>query len=184
MLLRKATIIGTLAVTVIAGAATSAWAVGPDSTARVAPVSAASVPVEIMPPAGNTLTATFAATGVQVYQCTAGAWVFLEPAANLVGATTNPVRAQTAIHFRTPTWESTSDGSMVTATAVASSRVDGAIAQLLLHASGNRGDGVFGHVTYIQRLNTHGGLAPAGTCTDGQTTGISYRAIYRFFVAS
>jgi hypothetical protein len=183
MLFRKTIIIGALAVTAIASAATGAWAAAPDSTGRLVPVLAPSVPVEIVPPAGNSLTASFAATGVQIYQCTAGAWVFLEPAANLVGATTHPVRAQTAIHFRTPSWESTSDGSLVTATAVASAFVNGSIPQLLLRATGNRGDGVFGRVTYIQRLNTRGGLAPAGTCTDGQTTSVFYHAVYRFFVA-
>jgi hypothetical protein len=52
---------------------------------------------------------------------------------------------------------------------------------LLLKAATNRGDGIFGKVSYIQRLNTSGGLAPAGACTDGKTTGVPYTAKYRFF---
>ena len=129
--------------------------------------------------------AELSAQGVQVYQCTAGAWVFLEPAASLSGKTTGKNRTyQTAVHFRGPSWESTLDGSLVTATAVGSAPVPGSISLLLLKAATNRGDGIFGKVTYIQRLNTAGGLAPAGACTDGKTVGVPYTAKYRFFAAA
>jgi hypothetical protein len=60
--------------------------------------------------------------------------------------------------------------------------VPGSIAQLLLQASKNRGAGLFGKVTYVQRLATSGGAAPTGSCTDGQTSGVPYRAEYRFYV--
>lgn len=144
--------------------------------------SASSVPPELAVPAGNAVIADFAAQGVQVYQCTAGAWVFVEPAANLIGRTAGPSRTyHTSVHFRGPSWQSTIDGSLVTATAVANSAVPGSIPQLLLKAATNRGDGLFGKVSYIQRLNTSGGLAPAGGCTDGKTTGVPYTAKYRFF---
>ena len=143
---------------------------------------AASIPPEIAVPAGQKLTAVFAAQGVQVYQCTAGAWTFVEPAANLIGRTVAPHSTyQTAVHFRGPSWESTIDGSLVTATAVANSPVAGSIPQLLLKAATNRGDGIFGKVSYIQRLETSGGAAPAGACTDGKTIGVPYKAKYRFF---
>jgi hypothetical protein len=65
---------------------------------------------------------------------------------------------------------------------VASSPVPGSIPQLLLQATKTRGEGVFGHVTYVQRLATSGGVAPTGACTDGRTAGIPYQAEYRFFV--
>jgi hypothetical protein len=143
---------------------------------------AAVVPPALNPPAGQVLLADFAARGVQVYQCTSGAWTFLEPAANLTGWAKRYARWQTAIHFRGPSWESTEDGSLVEAKAVASSPVSGSIPELLLQATKNRGDGVFGHVTYIQRLATTGGAVPTGTCTAGQTTAVPYRAEYRFFV--
>ena len=42
---------------------------------------------------------------------------------------------------------------------------------------------MFGQVTYLQRLRTSGGVAPAGACTEAATTGVAYRAEYRFFVA-
>jgi hypothetical protein len=144
-----------------------------------------SVPPALTPPAGNVLTSSFAGKGVQVYQCTAGAWVFVEPAAQLSGGLTRaPWTYETAVHFRGPSWESTVDGSLVTAAAVANSPVTGSIPELLLKAATNRGDGVFGKVTYIQRLRTTGGAAPAGTCTDGATVGVPYTAKYRFFSAS
>ena len=87
----------------------------------------------------------------------------------------------TAVHFRGPSWESTDDGSLVEAKAIASSPVKGAVPELLLRSTNNRGDGVFGHVTFLQRLATRGGLAPAGACAEGQTVGVPYQAEYRFF---
>ena len=93
-------------------------------------------------------------------------------------------RAPAAIHFRGPSWESTRDGSLVEGKAVASSPVPGSIPQLLLPATRTRGDGVFGGVTYIQRLDTTGGTAPTTACDDGRTAGVPYTADYRFYVAS
>ncbi len=141
-----------------------------------------SVPPGLQPPVGNVLTAQFIASGVQVYQCTAGAWVFLEPAANLVGSATGSSAIQTAIHYKGPTWESTTDGSLVQGRTIASSPVPGSIPQLLLQATANRGTGIFGTVTYINRLDTSGGAAPAGSCTSGQTVGVPYSAQYLFYV--
>jgi hypothetical protein len=83
-----------------------------------------------------------------------------------------------------PCWESTWDGSLVTGTAVASSPVTGSIPQLLLQAASHRGTGIFGAVTYIQRLNTSGGAAPATACVAGQTRAVPYTAEYRFYIAS
>ena len=140
------------------------------------------VPPAIEVPVGHVLIGDFFAKGVQVYQCTGGAWVFVEPAANLLGWVRRPTNLATAVHFRGPSWESTDDGSLVEARAVASSPVPGSIPQLLLQATRNRGDGAFGQVSYLQRLATRGGAAPADACTDGQTTGVLYQARYRFFV--
>jgi Protein of unknown function (DUF3455) len=145
--------------------------------------AATSVPPDLQPPAGNVLEAEFAASGVQVYQCTSGAWAFLEPAANLIGFEIAASGIQTAIHYKGPTWESTTDGSLVQGKVIASDPVTGSIPQLLLQATVNRGTGVFGSVTYINRLDTSGGAAPAGSCTSGQTVGVPYKAQYLFYVA-
>jgi uncharacterized protein DUF3455 len=152
-----------------------------DDSARPDAARSGSIPAALTVPAGNVQTSVFAAQGVQVYRCTAGAWGFVEPAATLTGKSSLAPRSyQTAVHFRGPSWASTTDGSLVTATAAAASPVDGSIPQLLLKAATNRGDGSFGKVSYIQRLETSGGAAPAGSCTDGNTTGVPYQAKYRF----
>jgi hypothetical protein len=142
---------------------------------------ASTVPPILVPPPGNELIASFAAHGVQVYKCTNGSFVFVEPAANLIGFSPVLDGVQTTIHFRGPSWESTDDGSLVEAQVVASSPVPGSIAELLLKSTSNRGNGIFGKVTFVQRLKTKGGLAPVGVCTDGQTIGVKYTAEYRFF---
>ncbi|MEU4221001.1 DUF3455 domain-containing protein [Actinoplanes sp. NPDC026623] len=141
------------------------------------------VPPELVPPPGNTLTSVFKARGVQVYGCTDAKWTLIEPAASLAGITLNPVRPVTALHFRGPTWESDEDGSLVEGTApkAVPSETPNSIPQLLITAARTRGPGVFGDVTYVQRLSTVGGLAPATACTAGATTSVPYRAVYRFF---
>ncbi|HEU5473508.1 MAG TPA: DUF3455 domain-containing protein [Actinophytocola sp.] len=145
---------------------------GPESDQR-------GVPEQLRVPDGNRRIATMPARGVQTYQCTAGAWVFLQPDAILEFRG----RAQ-VLHTRGPVWTSVRDGSSVPAAAVANAPVAGAIPQLLLQANGHRGPGLLAEVTYIQRLNTTGGLAPAGTCTDGATASVQYTADYTFWVAA
>ena len=162
--------------------------------ARVAPADPATqadsflggpltVPDALVPPAGNALTAVFRASGVQVYTCTGGAWALTEPAASLSGIALNPVRRATAIHFRGPSWESDQDGSLVEGTSPVSapSATPNSIPQLLITAKTTHGPGVFGAVTYVQRLATVGGVAPAGGCEGDARTATPYRAVYRFF---
>jgi hypothetical protein len=66
-------------------------------------------------------------------------------------------------HGAGPHWTSTVDGSVVNGTKVA--QVDAplatAIPWLLLRATSTSGMGVFSDVTYVQRVNTTGGKAPA-----------------------
>ena len=144
---------------------------------------APAVPPTLVPPAGNTLTSVFKAKGVQVYGCTDTKWTLIEPAASLTGITLNPVRAASALHFRGPSWQSSDDGSLVEGTApvAAPSATPNSIPQLLVTAKTSRGPEVFGDVTFIQRLNTVGGVAPAAACTAGATTAVPYQAVYRFF---
>jgi hypothetical protein len=173
------------------GVSTGVSFAGESSTAATAVPAAdsflggpVSVPPTLVPPAGNKLTAVFKAGGVQIYGCTAGAWALIEPAATLNGITTvSPVRRVTALHFRGPSWESDQDGSLIEGMSPVSapSDIPNSIPQLLVTAKNTRGPGVFGGVTFVQRLSTVGGVAPAGGCTDGATTSSTYRAVYRFF---
>ncbi|MEU4163271.1 DUF3455 domain-containing protein [Actinoplanes sp. NPDC026670] len=145
------------------------------------------VPAELAPPAGHVLHAVLKARGVQVYECRSGAWTLLEPAASLTGVTVRQVKKVSALHFRGPSWLSDQDGSLLEGdpegVVRAPSESPGSIQQLRIKAKANRGGGTFGKVTYVQRIDTVGGLAPAGTCTGG-TIAAPYRAVYRFFVAA
>jgi hypothetical protein len=150
---------------------------GGAATASATP-AAPKAPDAIKVPDGNHALATYSAEGVQIYGCTTGAWTLIQPAA-VLSRHGKPV----ALHSKGPVWTSTVDGSTVGAAAAGSSPREGAIPELLLKANLNTGDGVFGKVTYVQRLNTRGGVAPAGTCTDGTQTAVRYTADYAFWVA-
>jgi hypothetical protein len=149
-----------------------------DSVAKV------DVPPELVPPAGNALSAVFRAEGVQIYQCTGATWVFVEPSASLQGRAAAVPGRQNVIHFRGPSWQSIQDGSLVEGAVAVALPTPGTIPRLLLRATKTRGDGVLGGVTFVQRLATEGGTAPAGACAAGATTGVPYKAVYRFFTAA
>jgi hypothetical protein len=144
------------------------------------PAEADPVPASIDVPQGNKLVATLPARGVQVYQCVDKAWTPLEPDATLTRDD-----QVVALHSRGPVWVSTVDGSAVTAAAVpgASVKRDNAVPELLLKTAATRGDGLFGEVTFVQRLETKGGLAPSGTCAPGTQVSSPYEATYTFFAA-
>lgn len=138
------------------------------------------VPPALEVPDGNRLTGVFSAEGVQTYTCTDGAWKLLEPAATL-WAKNDHSRRTVALHSRGPVWVSTVDGSAVNATAIATSPKTGTIPELLLQATATRGTGVFADVSYIQRLDTHGGVAPTTACTGTDQTSVRYSATYTFY---
>ncbi|MEV5717545.1 DUF3455 domain-containing protein [Amycolatopsis mediterranei] len=157
--------------------AIGALLVGGAATASATPAHA-TVPDAIKVPAGNRALASYPAEGVQIYGCTNGAWALIQPAA-VLSRHGKPV----ALHSKGPVWTSIVDGSTVGAAAAANAPREGAIPELLLKANLNTGDGIFSKVTYVQRLNTRGGVAPAGTCTDGAQTAVRYSADYAFWVA-
>lgn len=146
------------------------------------------IPEAIAVPAGNRLAFRFHAEGVQIYDCTAStggfAWVFRAPDADLF----RPNGCTAGSHYAGPTWESV-DGSTVVGTKVAAATVDAsAIPWLLLQGTGHSGSGAMSDVTYVQRLNTTGGLAPnAASCDEAhanQSAEVPYTADYYFFEAT
>ncbi|UUU26018.1 DUF3455 domain-containing protein [Streptomyces sp. DSM 40750] len=137
-------------------------------------------PAALKVPDGNRLTRVLLAEGVQTYTCTDGAWKLLEPAATL-WAKNDHSRRTVALHSRGPVWVSTVDGSAVNAAAVANSPKEGTIPELLLQSTATRGTGVFANVSYIQRLNTRGGVAPAAACTGADQVSVPYSATYAFY---
>ncbi len=159
----------------------------------------AGVPGGLAVPAGNVLALHDHAIGAQVYTCTVSggadagadagaptyAWVLKAPDAVLYDATFN----QVGTHGMGPNWTSTVDGSVVNGMKVAQADapISTAIPWLLLKAMSTTGTGVFTKVTYVQRLNTNGGKAPASGCdatTAGTDTRVPYSADYEFFTAT
>jgi hypothetical protein len=135
------------------------------------------VPDTIQPPVGNKRIAEMDARGVQTYKCTNGVFTFQQPDAIL----TSNGKAQ-VLHTNGPIWTSVVDGSTVGGTTVGTAPSPNAIAQLLLAGNKVRGPGVLADVTFIQRLDTIGGLAPTGACVDGTTASVPYTATYTFWV--
>src|SRR3954464_4343196 len=154
-------------------------AVGPDARA----VSIPTIPDAIKPPPGSRpIGAYLVANGTQNYTCvvptgaTTGAYTGASvPEAQLIG-TGGKIH-----HFAGPSWQSERDGSLVTATKVAQNDRPGTIPELLLQVSSHTGTGIMSKATYINRLLTSGGTAPAGACTDGSVTAVPYSAVYVFW---
>ena len=129
------------------------------------------------------------AVGVQIYSCNATAdgfaWGLVAPRANLYGDNGKLI----ATHFGGPTWQAL-DGSKVVGSVVSRVKVPGTIDLLLLSANSSAGpDGDrFAGTTFIQRIATTGGLAPAAADCNLATVGtreeIPYPADYTFWKRS
>jgi hypothetical protein len=132
----------------------------------------------IQPPSDTRLVGMFTVqSGVQTYTCANGKFSGPStPEATLIDGANRAIH-----HFGGPSWQSTSDGSLVTAAKVAESSVPGAIPELLLRVNSRSGDGILGQVQFIQRLNTFGGTAPSRACNDGDKESVPYNANYLFF---
>ena len=134
----------------------------------------------IQVPAGNRLASHAYAVGVQVYRWNGATWDFVEPVATLYA---DPdYNGKVGIHYVGPTWEH-NGGSKVVATRVAGCSPDPtAISWLLLQTTSTDGPGIFSSVTFIQRVNTVGGLVPtAPGASIGATAQIPYTAEYYFY---
>ena len=167
-------------------------AVGLPGLANAGP-AAPSAPAKIAVPEGNKLFLVGHAVGVQIHECIADAsghrWRFVGPRADLYGDNGKLL----ATHFAGPRWQ-TRDGSTILAALDGDGTVTvdpTAIPWLRLrvtsHVSGADGDRL-GATTYIQRLDTSGGLAPAPAACDADTVGsvaeIPYTADYAFWKAT
>ena len=150
----------------------------------------ASIDVPANLPNGNQRVASFYAVGVQKYkaQQIAGSnpvayqWVFVAPQADLYDATNQKV----GTHSAGPTWQlSAADsifGQQFTPAKFAPSPDANSIDWLLLMPkTGKAPTGFFAQVSYIQRIATNGGKAPAVTpVSPDQTVDVPYTAVYRF----
>jgi hypothetical protein len=134
--------------------------------------------------AGNQVFFHVYALGVQIYRWNGASWDFVAPAANLYADA--GYNGKVGFHYAGPTWESNS-GSKVLAARVPGTGCtpdSSAIAWLKLQKVSTDGPGIFNKVTYIQRANTTGGIAPSNPgSTIGEEKRVPYTAEYYFYRA-
>jgi Protein of unknown function (DUF3455) len=122
------------------------------------------------------------ARGVQIYKWNGMSWHFDAPRASLFAE--ENFFGEVGSHFRGPNWESKS-GSRVKAAAVpgkACTPDASAIAWLQLKSTEISGAGIFKNVTFIQRVNTTGGVKPTMPGTFfGEIKEVDYTAEYYFY---
>jgi hypothetical protein len=138
----------------------------------------------IQVPEGNKLAFHAYARGVQVYRWNGATWDFVAPVATLYAEPN--FFGEVGTHYVGPNWESKS-GSRVKAARVQDTGCvpdSSAIAWLLLKSVENSGAGIFSKATYVQRVNTTGGLIPTapGTVVN-ELAEVAYTAEYYFYRA-
>ncbi len=144
-----------------------------------------SIPEQIKVPADYSPVLTVHAKGDQIYQCSANkgeyAWETQAPDAKLFDAQGKIVGNHTA----GPLWEY-KEGSRVVGRVV--KKIDmapgSAIAWLLVEVVSHKGDGLFSNVSFINRINTRGGLPPSSGCDANHLGGekrVAYTADYVFY---
>ncbi|MEK6664165.1 MAG: DUF3455 domain-containing protein [Pseudomonadota bacterium] len=151
--------------------------------------AATDVPAAIAVPAGHQVSMVTVGVGEITYECRAKAdasgvytWAFVAPAAVLYSADKSKT---VGTYYGGPTWQA-NDGSKVTGKqlAVSPSPTPKSIPLQLVQAAPTSGSGEMAGVSYIQRLNTLGGVAPAEVC-DANTVGakqqVNYQADYVFY---
>lgn len=148
------------------------------------------VPAAIAVPSGNKLFFTLRASGLQNYECRAKAgaaggydWVLVGPEAALYDKSDSLVGR----HYGGPTWEYGDDSKVVgKEVAEAPAPKPLSLAWVLMQGTPAPRTGVMSGVTYVQRINTDGGVAPSDTCSAGAVgtkKGVRYSADYLFYKA-
>jgi hypothetical protein len=148
------------------------------------------LPAAVQVPAGHKVAMETVGSGQITYECRAKAnmaseyeWFFVGPDARLL----DRGGKQVGRYYGPPaTWENM-DGSKLTATQVAVSPAGaGSIPMQLVKANPAMGAGAMTGVTYIQRVATRGGVAPAMACSAGNAgmrQVVQYQADYIFYKA-
>lgn len=178
--IKRLSLIGLLALIVISSLALESSSIALASDAPELPAGCSSIQVE----EGNEVSFHAYAKGVQIYKWNADTfkWDFVAPVATLYAEPS--FHGQVGTHYVGPKWESNS-GSKVEARRVAGTgcRPDpNAIEWLLLSRFDSSGPGMFEPTTFIQRVNTTGGMAPtAPGTTAGETKEVPYTAEYYFY---
>jgi len=162
---------------------TFAWLTLMACATAAAQIAPPQVPENLKVPATETVLLKALGKGKQIYACSANGWVLDRPQADLW----DDRGAAIGKHYKGPVWEA-ADGSKVGGQVAqrAGAPEGKAVPWLLLKANSHEGAGTFAGVTYIQRVDTEGGLAPAAGCDPshlGLEVSAEYRATYYFYVA-
>jgi len=159
-------------------------------TAQAGPAEP-SVPSAIVVPEGHKLFLVADAVGVQIHSCdavgTSFRLTFVAPRADLF----DDKGKLLTTHFGGPTWQA-KDGSLVVGQVEQRVTVDPTAIPWLRLVAASTAAGTDGyrlaHTTFVQRLETTGGLAPSPeTChagTVGKIAEVPYTAVYAFWKAS
>jgi hypothetical protein len=148
-----------------------------------------SLPAAVQVPAGNMVALETVGVGKITYECrakkdaTGFEWVFVGPDAKL----NDRSGKQIGRYYGPPaTWEA-ADGSKVTGAQVAISPASpGNIPLQLVKANPATGNGAMVGITFIQRVATQGGVAPAKTCdmaAMGSKEIVNYQSDYIMYKA-
>ncbi|MEP7298235.1 MAG: DUF3455 domain-containing protein [Burkholderiales bacterium] len=174
------------AVTLIAATAVLSACAGSPMMMKV---DNAALPEPVRVPAGQKVMMATTGVGEITYECRekkdmAGQheWAFVGPVATLYNAD----RQAVGKYYAGPTWEA-GDGSKVSGKQLAvTPATPGNIPLQLVKAEPAMGAGAMTGVSYIQRLNTKGGVAPAMACdaaSKGKRMQVAYEADYVFYGA-
>lgn len=162
----------------------------PPMTPPASIYSQSALPTAVQVPAGNSVALETVGVGEITYECRekkdmAGQfeWAFVAPAAALNDRSGKKIGS----YYGPPaTWESM-DGSKVSGAQVAISPAGtGNIPIQLVKANPATGGGAMVGVTYVQRVATKGGTAPAMSCdaaSKGKKEIVKYQADYIFYKA-
>ena len=146
------------------------------------------LPEPVRAPTGAQMVMKAVGVGELAYECRAKAgdatafeWAFVGPTAKLMDSS---MSKEVGKYYAGPTWEST-DGSKITGKQVAvAPAAPGNIPLQLVKAEPAMGNGAMTGITYIQRVNTKGGVAPPDSCTAssvGTKKMVPYQADYVFY---
>jgi len=165
--------------TLVVGIAAAAAALSMTQIAHAA-APAPTIPEAIALPAGNTVFLIGHAKGFQIYTCDGnGSWGSATPDAKLFDDNGELI----AKHFAGPTWQA-KDGSSVVGARDAGVTVDASAIPWLRLKAVSTTPGLLGPTTYIQRVATTGGLAPAPADCNAKKAGkkvkVPYTADYYF----
>jgi hypothetical protein len=178
--------------TIAAAAAALLGACGAMPMPGPAPYSQVALPAAVQVPAGHKVALDTVGVGEITYECRvkaggpAGAheWVFVGPKADLNSRS----GAKLGSYYGPPATWASNDGSKITGKQLAvAPAAAGNIPMQLVQADPATGAGAMSGVTYVQRVATRGGVAPAAACDAsvvGRQSIVRYQADYIFWKAA